>query len=73
MNKYSIYVNTEELKKIRLKKKKSYEDMALELGYKSGISYYNLETGIVEPRISQMIKVSKILEKPIAKIFNLQS
>ena len=72
MNKYSIYVNTEELKKARNKKQKTYEDMSQEMGLKSPISYYNLEAGIVEPKISQMIKVSQILNKPIGKIFNLK-
>ena len=72
MNKYAKYVNTEELRKTRNKKKKTYEDMSNEMGMKSPISYYNLEVGIVEPKISQMIKVSNILGKPIGKIFNLK-
>lgn len=72
MNKYSIYVNTEELKKARIKTKKNYEDMAIEMGMKSPISYYNIEVGIVEPKISQMIKISQILNKPIGKFFNLK-
>ncbi len=72
MNKYSRYVKTEELRKARVKKKKDYKDMAIELGFKSPISYYNLEVGIVEPKISQMTKVSKILGGPIGKFFNLQ-
>lgn len=67
-----MYVNTEQLKKARNKKKKTYEDMSQEMGLKSPISYYNLETGIVEPKISQMIKVSQILNKPIGKIFNFK-
>lgn len=71
MNKYSKYVKTEELKKARIKKKKDYKDMSDELGLKSPISYYNLEVGIVEPKISQMIKVSKILGKPVKNFFNL--
>lgn len=72
MNKYSIYVNTEELKRARVKSKKTYENMAQEMGMKSPISYYNIEVGIVEPKISQMIKISEILRKPIGKIFNLK-
>ena len=72
MNRYSMYVNTEELKKARIKKKKSYEDMAQELGFKSPISYYNIEIGFVEPKISQMIKVAEILNKPVTKFFNLK-
>lgn len=72
MKKYSMYVNTEELKKARNKKQKTYEDMAQEMGMKSPVSYYNIEVGIVEPKISQMIKISQILNKPIGKIFNLR-
>lgn len=72
MNKYSKFVKTDELKKARIKKKKNYENMANEIGLKSPISYYNLEVGIVEPKISHMIKVSNILGKPVNKFFNLQ-
>lgn len=72
LKKYSMYVNTEELRKARNKQQKTYEDMAKEMGMKSPISYYNIEVGIVEPKISQMIKISQILNKPIGKIFNLK-
>lgn len=72
MNKYAIYVNTCELKKARNRAKKNYEDMAIEMGMKSPISYYNIEVGIVEPKISQMIKVSQILKKPVQKFFNFK-
>lgn len=72
MNKFSKYVNTENLKKSRLKRRFSYEDMAKKLGFKSQISYYNLEKGIVEPKISQMIKISEILGKPVPVFFNLK-
>lgn len=72
MNKYSMYVNTEELRKTRIKRKKTYEDMSNAMGMKSPISYYNIEVGIVEPKISQMIKVSQILNRPIQKFFNFK-
>lgn len=72
MNKFSEYVNTEELKKTRLKRKLNYKDMAEMLGFKSEISYYNLEVGIVEPKITQMIKISEILCRPVQKFFNLK-
>ena len=63
MTKYSMYVNTEELKKARLRNNKTYKDMSEEMGLRSPISYYNIEVGNVEPKISQMIKVSQILTK----------
>ena len=42
LNRYSLYINTEELKKARNKKQKTYEGMAQEMGFKSPISYYNI-------------------------------
>ncbi len=71
MNKYSMYVKTEKIKNERKKKKKTIKDMSVNLGFKSPISYYNLEVGIVEPKISQMINLSKILGKPVSYFFNL--
>lgn len=72
MKKYSMYVNTKELKRARARKQKTYKDMAQEMGLQSPISYYNIEVGIVEPKISEMVKISQILNKPIGKIFNLK-
>lgn len=72
MNKFAKYVNTEELRNSRIKKGKTCVDMSKELGLRSPVSYYNLEVGIVEPKISQMIKVSEILNRPIQKFFNLK-
>lgn len=72
MNKYSMYVKTEKIRNERVRKNKTIKDMSIELGLKSPVSYYNLEVGIVEPKISQMIKVSRILGKSVAYFFNLQ-
>ena len=72
MYKYSIYVKTDKIRNERIKKNKTIKNMSVELGLKSPSSYYNLEVGIVEPKISQMINVSKILGKPVAYFFNLQ-
>lgn len=72
MYKYSIYVKTDKIRNERIKKNKTIKNMSVELDLKSPSSYYNLEVGIVEPKISQMIKVSKILGKPVAYFFNLQ-
>jgi DNA-binding XRE family transcriptional regulator len=43
------------------------------MGLASRVSYYNLESGIVEPRISQMIILSEILDKPVSHLFNLEN
>lgn len=72
MNKYSQYVNTEELKKARKKNNVDYLEMAKILGFKSPISYYNIEVGIVEPKISQMLKISSFFRKPVSFFFNLK-
>jgi len=46
--------------------------MAKLLGKKSESSYSNLEKGVVEPKISDIITVSKILQKPCNIFFNLE-
>ena len=43
MKKYSKYVNTEAMKKARIKQKKNCRAMANELGFKSEVSHYNIE------------------------------
>ena len=63
MNKYSKYVNTEELKNERKKRKLSIANMAKLMGFNSKVTYYNIETGITEPKISHINKISEILGK----------
>ena len=72
MNKYSKYVNTEELKRERKKNGLSIINMANLMGFKSKVTYYNIEVGIVEPKISQMIKISQILKKAPQNFFNFK-
>lgn len=72
MNKYSKYVNKEALENERQKRKKTCKDMSELMGMRSPVSYYNIENGIVEPKISQMIIISKILKKPISNFFNFK-
>lgn len=71
MNKYSKYVNKEALENERQKNNKTYKDMSELMKMKSPASYFNIENGIVEPKISQMLKISKIFKKPVSKFFNL--
>ena len=71
MNK-EIIVKTEELKKAREVKGFSYRDMSKFLDFKSSASYYNIETGKIEPKISQCLKISKLLKEPIDKFFKLK-
>lgn len=72
MGKYSQYVYTEELKKARKKKGLSIIDMAKLLGFKSKVTYYNIENGISEPKISNINDISKILGKSAGNFFNFK-
>lgn len=70
--KFSMYVNTEELRRERYAKKITMAQMSKLLGKKSETSYSNLENGVVEPKISDIIKISKILKKPCHIFFNFE-
>lgn len=72
MNKYSKYVYTEELKKERKSKDLSIIDMAKLMGFKSKVTYYNIEIGVTEPKISHINKISEILEKSPRNFFNFK-
>lgn len=71
-SKYSKYVNTEELRKAREIKGFSYRDMSRLMGFKSPATYYNIENGLVEPKISHINSISKILKLPSSKFFNFK-
>lgn len=70
MNKYSKYVYTQELKKERKRKGLSIIDMANLMGFKSKVTYYNIENGISEPKISNINSISKILGKSPKNFFD---
>lgn len=72
MAKFSKYVNTDKLKETRCDKKLSCRDMAKLMGVKSQVTYFNIENGIVEPKITQMIAISLILKGSVGKFFNLK-
>jgi transcriptional regulator with XRE-family HTH domain len=71
VNKYTEYVNREALRRERFAKQLTAEAMAKSLGKSSASSYTNIENGIVEPKISDMVIISKVLEKPVGYFFNL--
>lgn len=71
-NRYSKYVKTQNLKKIREQKGFSYRDMSRLMGFKSPASYYNIENGIIEPKISHINLISKILKSPSSNFFNFK-
>lgn len=72
MQRYSKYVNTEELKKERKNKGFSIVDMAKLMGFNSKVTYYNIEIGVTEPKISHINKISEILGKAPKKFFNFK-
>lgn len=69
---YSKYVNTEVLKNVREAKGFSYRDMSRMMGFKSPATYYNIENGFVEPKISHINSITKILKMPSSKFFNFK-
>lgn len=71
-NKYSKYVNTEMLKNTREAKGFSYRDMSKLMGFKSPATYYNIENGLVEPKILHINRISKILKMPSSNFFNFK-
>jgi DNA-binding XRE family transcriptional regulator len=72
VNKFSEYVNREALRRERFAKGFTAEHMAECLGKSSPSSYTNIENGIIEPKISDMVVISKVLEKPVGYFFNLE-
>ena len=72
MNKFSKYVDTEELKQERKNKGLSITDMAKLMGFNSKVTYYNIEIGITEPKISHINKISNILGKSPKNFFNFK-
>lgn len=72
MAKFSEYVYSDKLKARRLQKKYSGQYMAKCMGVKSKVTYHNIENGIVEPKITQMIAISNILKGRVGDFFNLK-
>lgn len=71
MNKYSEYVKTENIRNARKSKNLKVMDLAEKLGLSSRVSYYNIENGIVEPKISQIVIISEALGEPVENLFNI--
>lgn len=72
MNRYSQYVYTDELRNERKKQGLSIQKMAKLLGFKSKATYYNIENGISEPKISDINEISNILGKSAKNFFNFK-
>ncbi len=72
MIKEILVTNTEQLKKARELKGFSHRDMSKFLGARSPATYYNIETGRVEPKIGQALKISKLFKEPVTNFFKLK-
>lgn len=72
MIKEVLITNTEGLRKARELKGFSHRDMSKFLGAKSSATYYNIETGKVEPKIGQALRISKLLKEPVTNFFKLK-
>lgn len=72
MVKSVLMVDTERLKKARKLRGFSHRDMSDFLGAKSPATYYNIEKGIVEPKIGQALKISKLFQEPVTNFFKLK-
>lgn len=67
-----VITNTINLRKARELRGFSHRDMSMYLGAKSSATYYNIETGKVEPKIGQALKISKLLKEPVTNFFKLK-
>lgn len=72
MKKDMVIVNTNELKRARELKGFSHRDMSKFLGARSSATYYNIETGKVEPKIGQALRISKLFKEPVTNFFKLK-
>ena len=68
----TIIVNTQELRRARELKGFSHRDMSRFLGARSSATYYNIETGRVEPKIVQALRISRLLKEPVTNFFKLK-
>ena len=71
MTKFAKYVKTENIRKTRKEKGITVRELQEALGFNSPSSYYYLESGFVEPRISQMAILSQVLDEPASNFFAL--
>lgn len=72
MSKYSKYVYTDKLKNERKSQGFSILDMAKLMGFKSKVTYYNIENGVTEPKISHINNISEILGKSPKNFFDFK-
>lgn len=72
MSRETIIVNTQELRRARELKGFSHRDMSRFLGARSSATYYNIETGRVEPKIGQALRISRLLKEPVTNFFKLK-
>ena len=69
MGKFSKYVNREHIREVRRAKGITVEKIAEAMDLASTVSYYNLENGLVEPKITHMIILAELLGEPVTNFF----
>ncbi|WP_205739333.1 MULTISPECIES: helix-turn-helix transcriptional regulator [Halanaerobiaceae] len=69
MNKELVPINLAKLKKLRVEKGFTQQEMAEKLGYKGKSGYCQLENGTVKMTLEQAKKIAEILGDDIEKIF----
>lgn len=67
-----LITDTERLRKARELKGFSLREMSKFLGANSSATYYNIETGKVEPKIGQALKISRLFKEPVTNFFKLK-
>jgi hypothetical protein len=72
MGKFAMYVNDGNLLAELARNRLTYQDMALLMGKRRAISFSDLLYGRVEPKITDMIAISKALGKPADYFFNFE-
>lgn len=66
-------VRTDLLKAERKRRNLTYKQMAGKLGYKSQSTYMYIEKGRTVPSLPVMLKISRILNKPVDYFFSFES
>ena len=67
-----LITDTERLRKARELKGFSLREMSKFLGANSSATYYNIETGKVEPKIGQALKISRLFKESVTNFFKLK-
>ena len=68
----NLIIKTDEIKKAREMRGYSMRDMAKFMNVKSQSTYFKIENGKIDVKISQALMISRILKQPITNFFKLK-